>query len=73
MADQPENGEIGTRDGKECVYFDGYWIRHYPPPADTLSARKRLIDGLTRRTFHHTSIHGSNNPTNSAGSRSFRR
>ncbi len=54
MAGDPQNGTRRKIDGKECIYFDGYWIRHYQPPEDTLTARKRLIDHLTRRTFHHT-------------------
>jgi len=54
MAGDPENGTRREVDGKECVYYDGYWIRYYSPPDDTLTARKRLIDHLTRRTFHHT-------------------
>ena len=47
----------GTRQkigGKECIHFEGYWIRYYPPPADTLSSRKALIEHLSRRLFHHT-------------------
>ncbi|MDZ7839665.1 MAG: hypothetical protein U5R46_02420 [Gammaproteobacteria bacterium] len=36
------------------IYYDGYWIRYYEPPAESLLARKRLIESLTRRTFHHT-------------------
>ena len=54
MAGDPQSGARRKIDGKECVYFDGYWIRYYRPPEDTLTARKHLIDGLTRRTFHHT-------------------
>jgi hypothetical protein len=54
MAGDPENGTRREVDGKECIYYDGYWIRYYSPPDDTLTARKRLIDHLTRRTFHHT-------------------
>jgi len=37
-----------------AVYYDGYWVRHYSPKEDTWASRKRLIDSLTRRTFHHT-------------------
>jgi hypothetical protein len=60
IADLPE----GTRciiDGEERVTYDGYWIKTYPVPADTLEAKKRLIDGLTRRLFNHTE-HGLNIP-----------
>ena len=62
----PENIKNGTRrmvGGKDCVCYEGYWIRYYPFPEDTLQARKRLISGLTRRTFHHTET-GINTPGN---------
>jgi hypothetical protein len=39
----------------------GYWIRYYPPPPESLTAKKHLIDSLTRRLFHHTE-HGINTP-----------
>ena len=54
----------GTRrmiDGMERVMYDGYWIKTYPVPADTLEAKKKLIDALTRRLFNHTE-HGLNIP-----------
>ena len=54
----------GTRrviDGIERVLYDGYWIKTYPVPADTLEAKKRLIEALTRRLFNHTE-HGMNIP-----------
>jgi len=51
---RPENGTIEQIDGVVSIYYDGYWIRYYEPPVDTLLARKRLIASLTRRTFHHT-------------------
>lgn len=44
-----------------CIFYDGYWIRYYEPPEDRLSARKTLIDTLTRRLFHHTEA-GINTP-----------
>jgi hypothetical protein len=50
----PPNGARRTIGGKDCIYYDGYWIRYYPPPEDTLSARKALIEHLSRRLFHHT-------------------
>ena len=56
-----ENGTVRDVKGKRCVYYDGYWIRHYPRPEESLAARKSLIDGLTRRTFHHTEA-GLNTP-----------
>jgi hypothetical protein len=48
-------------DGQWRVYYDGYWIKHYDPPADTLNAKKRLIEALTRRLFNHVE-HGLNIP-----------
>lgn len=45
----------------EYVFYDGYWIRYYAPIKDTLANRKRLIDSLTRRAFHHTEA-GINTP-----------
>jgi hypothetical protein len=56
-----DNGTHRTIRGKERVFYDGYWIRHYAPPADTLASKKELIDSLTRRTFHHTES-GINTP-----------
>jgi hypothetical protein len=54
MAEPLQNGTRRTIDGKLSIYCDGYWIRYYVPPTNTLAAKKRLIDHLTRRTFHHT-------------------
>jgi hypothetical protein len=54
----------GTRrmiDGQERVLYDGYWIKTYPVPADSLEAKKKLIEALTRRLFNHTE-HGLNIP-----------
>jgi len=48
------NGTRRTINGRACVFYDGYWIRYYAPPQNTLSAKKRLIDSLKRRLFHHT-------------------
>jgi hypothetical protein len=61
MTDIIKNGTRAVRDGKECVYYDGYWIRWYQPPDDTLGARRDLIMQLTRRAFHHTEA-GINTP-----------
>ncbi|MDH3386720.1 MAG: hypothetical protein OEN02_02355 [Gammaproteobacteria bacterium] len=55
------NGDRRIVDGIESVYYDGYWIRYYAPLEDTLANRKRLIDSLTRRAFHHTEA-GINTP-----------
>lgn len=51
---RPENGTKKNISGVPSIYYDGYWIRYYEPPKDSLVARKRLIESLTRRTFHHT-------------------
>lgn len=48
------NGTVKVIDGKPCVYYDGYWIRYYKPPPDSLAAKKKLIDNLKKRLFHHT-------------------
>ncbi|HVZ72442.1 MAG TPA: hypothetical protein VHJ20_08715 [Polyangia bacterium] len=50
-------------DGQWRVYHDGYWIKAYDAPADTLLAKKRLIEALTRRLFNHVE-HGINIPGN---------
>ncbi len=50
----PVDGTRITLDNKEFVAYDGYWIRYYTPPPDSLVERKRMIDHLTRRAFHHT-------------------
>ncbi len=47
------NGAIATVNGAKCVYYDGYWIRRYEVPTDEEAARRELIDGLTKRVFHH--------------------
>lgn len=48
-----ENGTIREAEGNTTVYYDGYWIRYYAPPRDTLAAKKHLIDVLKKRLFHH--------------------
>ncbi|WP_415034825.1 hypothetical protein [Azonexus sp.] len=59
--DNPVEGTRRLIDGAERVLYDGYWIKVYTVPADTLEAKKRLIDALTRRLFNHTE-HGLNIP-----------
>ena len=49
-----ENGTIKVIDGVDHIYFDDYWIRYYEPPEESLTEKKKLLDALTRRTFHHT-------------------
>jgi hypothetical protein len=46
-------GEERMFEGQLRVYYDGYWIKAYEVPADSLLAKKRLIDALTRRLFNH--------------------
>jgi hypothetical protein len=57
----PADGDRRVTDDVEYIYYDGYWIRYYAPLEDTLANRKRLIDSLTRRAFHHTEA-GINTP-----------
>lgn len=59
--DCPPEGTRRIIGGEERVLYDGYWIKTYPVPAGTLEAKKRLIEGLTRRLFNHTE-HGLNIP-----------
>jgi len=61
MDEFPENGTRQIFDCSEYIFYDGYWIRYYAPLQDTLGNRKRLIDSLTRRAFHHTEA-GINTP-----------
>lgn len=60
----PKDGTRRIIDTIEYVFYDGYWIRYYAPLQDTLANRKRLIDSLTRRAFHHTEA-GINTPGSS--------
>ena len=46
-------GEQRVIEGQHRVYYDGYWIKQYDVPADTLLAKKRLIEALTHRLFNH--------------------
>ena len=57
------NGSRKEINGKPHIFYDGYWIRYYPPPDETLSAKRDLLLVLTRRTFHHTEP-GINTPGN---------
>ena len=61
MNDTIENGLRKQFDGVTRVYYEGYWIKCYDPPADSLSAKKSLIHSLTRRLFNHME-HGINIP-----------
>lgn len=55
------NGTTQVIDGEPRIFYDGYWIKAYQPPADTLTAKKKLIEALTRRLFNHVE-HGINIP-----------
>src|SRR5210317_2181237 len=57
----PAEGARRFIENVEYIFYDGYWIRYYAPLEDTLANRKRLIDSLTRRAFHHTEA-GINTP-----------
>lgn len=51
---ETQNGTIARNNGVDHIYYDDYWIRYYEPPAESLAEKKKLLDALTRRTFHHT-------------------
>jgi hypothetical protein len=59
--DTPANGTKRVISGQRRVFYDGYWIKAYQAPADTLTTKKRLIEALTRRLFNHVE-HGVNIP-----------
>ena len=59
--DTPANGTKRVMSGQRRVFYDGYWIKAYEAPADTLTTKKRLIEALTRRLFNHVE-HGVNIP-----------
>lgn len=61
MAEQPQNGMRREIDGKSRIFYEGYWVRCYAPPPETLEEKKKLIERLTRRAFHHTE-EGINTP-----------
>jgi hypothetical protein len=61
MSKQPDNGTRRLILGEERVFYDGYWIKSYEPPGDTLETKRRLIQALTRRLFNHVE-HGINIP-----------
>ena len=58
---KPDNGTIREHAGKICIHIDGYWIRYYAPPPNTMSEKRALIFSLRRRVFHHTE-EGINSP-----------
>jgi hypothetical protein len=60
-ANTPTNGTRREVAEQWRVFYDGYWIKAYDVPADTLAVKKRLIEALTRRLFNHVE-HGVNIP-----------
>lgn len=61
MSEAVKDGTLNVIDGKPVIYYDGYWIRHYAPPENSMAEKKLLIDQLTKRAFHHTE-EGINTP-----------
>ncbi|MDX5364152.1 MAG: hypothetical protein LPJ91_08380 [Pseudazoarcus pumilus] len=61
MNEALENGTTRVIDGVRRVFYDGYWIKAYDPPADSLKEKRHLIEALTRRLFNHVE-HGINVP-----------
>ena len=57
----PKEGTRRVIDQTERVFYCGYWVKTYSVPADSLLAKKNLIEALTRRLFNHTE-HGLNIP-----------
>ncbi|WP_114649281.1 hypothetical protein [Pseudothauera hydrothermalis] len=60
------NGTVREIDGVKRIHYDGYWIKMYDPPVDSLQAKKALIGALTRRLFNHVE-HGINIPGRRVG------
>ncbi len=60
------DGTVREIDGQQRIHYDGYWIKMYDPPADSLQAKKALIGALTRRLFNHVE-HGINIPGRRVG------
>ena len=56
-----EDGAKRAIDGEWRVHYAGYWVKAYDAPADSLQAKKSLIQALTRRLFNHVE-HGLNIP-----------
>lgn len=54
MTEEIKNGSLQDFNGKPCIYYDGYWIRYYQVPENTLATKHLLIQALTRRAFHLT-------------------
>lgn len=61
MSDEIHQGTKRAIDGQWRVFYFGYWIKAYEVPANTLLAKRRLIEALTHRLFNHVE-HGINIP-----------
>lgn len=61
MNEAVKEGTLDVIDGKPVIHYDGYWIRYYAPPENSLVEKKLLIDQMTKRAFHHTE-EGINTP-----------
>jgi hypothetical protein len=61
MGESPSQGAKRAVDGHWRVFYEGYWVKAYDAPADTLLTKKKLIEALTRRLFNHVE-HGVNVP-----------
>ncbi|MBL8474007.1 MAG: hypothetical protein KF778_00245 [Rhodocyclaceae bacterium] len=57
----PNAGTKQVIDGQLRVFYEGYWVKAYETPNDTLQAKKYLIEALARRLFNHVE-HGINIP-----------
>lgn len=66
MNEAVKDGTQNVLDGKPVIYYDGYWIRYYAPPENSLAQKKLLIDQMTKRAFHHTE-EGINTPGKKLG------
>lgn len=61
MNEAVKDGTLHVLNGKPVIFYDGYWIRYYAPPENSLQEKKLLIDQMTKRAFHHTE-EGINTP-----------
>jgi hypothetical protein len=61
MAEPIRNGTRRVFNGVVRVHYDGYWVKAYSTPADSLLVKRQLIEALTRRLFNHVE-HGINVP-----------
>ncbi|MBL8482363.1 MAG: hypothetical protein JNJ60_09215 [Rhodocyclaceae bacterium] len=57
----PNAGTKQVINGQLRVFYEGYWVKAYDTPVDTLQAKKYLIEALARRLFNHVE-HGINIP-----------